>query len=135
MIVSLFLLGCVWLGGGGGEKIGGAALFSMGPPKLYHPKIGEKTQGKTSHSFLDNCPQPTQTFIIMPSFLFVFFMNFSHALICFFLLFITAIIFYFVLTSFFLSLFWDVAFFFFSFFFFLGRGHDFVLFFFFLLFF
>ena len=42
-----------WGGGGGGEKIGGAALFSMGPPKLYHPKIGEKTQGKTSHSFSD----------------------------------------------------------------------------------
>ena len=36
----------VWLGGGGGEKIGGAALFSMGPPKLYHPKLGRKHKGK-----------------------------------------------------------------------------------------
>ena len=37
-----------------GEKIGGARLFfPSGPPKLYHPKLGEKTQGKTCHSFSD----------------------------------------------------------------------------------
>ena len=43
----------VWLGGGGGEKIGGAWLFSLQPTKTLSPQIGEKIQKKTSHSFLD----------------------------------------------------------------------------------
>ena len=125
----------VWLmGGGGGEKIGGATLFSLwAHQNSITPNWGENTRENKSLIFgqLPLANTNIHHYAFFPFCLFHKFVSCAHL----FLLFITAIIFYFVLTSFFLSLFWDVAFFFFSFFFFLGRGRDFVLFFFFLLFF
>ena len=80
MIVSLFLLGCVWLEwfwkkkkkvenkrengwdwclvgrGRRRENWWGRAIFPMGPPKLYHPKSGRKQKGKQVTHFWTIAP-------------------------------------------------------------------------------
>ena len=97
----------VWLGGGGGEKIGEATLFSLwAHQNSITPSRGENTRENKSLIFgqLPLANTKVHHYAFFPFlFLFFYFMNLSHALICFFLLFITTIIFYFVLTSFFLS--------------------------------
>ena len=47
----------VWLGGGGGEKIGGARLFSLwAHQNSITPKWGENTRENMSLIFGQNCP-------------------------------------------------------------------------------
>ena len=80
MIVSLFLLGCVWLEwfwggwkkgwktgekmdessvwlggrGRGRENWWGSAIFPLSQPKLYYPKLGRKHKGKQVIHFRTN---------------------------------------------------------------------------------
>ena len=70
---------------GGGEKIGRARLFfSLGPPKLYHPKLGRKHKGKQVTHFRTKLPQANTNiphYAFLPFCLFHEFALFSHLFI------------------------------------------------------